>query len=79
MTINEHKEFEREEKVPRLEDEENDIAISHDSYDSPMMIHLDKQAEELYGGLKKVLEGQAVISDAICKKLITVLQAIHRA
>lgn len=80
MTINKHKEFEKEEKIPKLEEEEKDgVVISQESSDSPMAIHLDEQAEELYKGLKKVLEGRAVISDAACKKLISILQAIYRA
>jgi len=69
--INEHKESEREEKMPKLEEQKNSCEIITST-------QLDKQAEELYQELTKVLENQAVISEAICRKLIIVLEKILR-
>lgn len=74
IAINKHKESEREEKIPRLEKEENS---SCDVF-MPILIQLDERAEELCKELAKVLEGRAVISDAVCRKLITVLEKIIR-
>lgn len=71
MTINKRKESEREEKIPRLEKEENTRDVM------PISIQLDERAEELCKGLAKVLEGRAVISDAVCRKLITILEKIR--
>jgi len=69
--INEHKESEREEKMPKLEEQKNSCEIITPT-------QLDEQAEELYKELTKVLENQAVISEAICRKLIIVLEKILR-
>jgi len=69
--INEHKESEREEKMPKLEEQKNSCEIITST-------QLDKQAEELYQELTKVLKNQAVISEAICRKLIIVLEKILR-
>lgn len=71
IMINEHKESEREEKMPKLEKNSREIA-------TPMLTQLDEQAEKLYKELTKVLEDQAVISQAMCRKLITVLEKIIR-
>lgn len=70
IMINEHKESEREEKMPKLEEKKNsdDIIAS--------MSQLDKQAENLYQGLTKALEDQTVINEAMCRRLITVLEKI---
>lgn len=70
IMINEHKESEREEKMPKLEEKKNsdDIIAS--------MSQLDKQAEKLYQGLTKALEDQTVINEAMCRRLITVLEKI---
>ncbi|XP_029661974.1 uncharacterized protein C1orf112 homolog [Formica exsecta] len=73
-TCYEYNESEREEKIPRLEKEENS---SCDVF-MPILIQLDERAEELCKELAKVLEGRAVISDAVCRKLITVLEKIIR-
>lgn len=73
IMINEHKESEREEKMPRLEEEKNSREVT-----TPMLIQLDEHAEELYKGLTKVLEDQAVISEAMCRRLIIVLEKILR-
>lgn len=70
IMINEHKESEREEKMPKLREEKSSREIA------PMLTQLDEQAEELYKGLTKVLENQAVISEAMCRRLITVLEKI---
>lgn len=72
IMINEHKESEREEKMPKLGEEKSSREIA------PMLTQLDEQAEELYKGLTKVLEDQAVISEAMCRRLITVLEKILR-
>ncbi|XP_077269468.1 FIGNL1-interacting regulator of recombination and mitosis isoform X1 [Temnothorax americanus] len=69
IMINEHKESEREEKMPKLKKNSHEII-------SPMLTQLDEQAEKLYKGLTKVLEDQAVISEDICRRLITVLEKI---
>lgn len=71
IMINEHKESEREEKMPKLGEEKSSREIA------PMLTQLDEQAEELYKGLTKVLEDQAVISEAMCRRLITVLEKIR--
>lgn len=72
ILINEQKESEREEKIPKLEEKNlNEIIV-------PMLPQLDEEAEKLYEGLTKVLEDQAVISDAMCRRLITVLEKIIR-
>lgn len=71
IMINEHKESEREEKMPKLGEEKSSREIA------PMLTQLDEQAEELYKGLTKVLENQAVISEAMCRRLITVLEKIR--
>lgn len=71
IMINEHKESEREEKMPKLGEEKSSREIA------PMLTQLDEQAEELYKGLTKVLEDQAVISEAMCRRLITVLEKIQ--
>lgn len=70
IMINEHKESEREEKMPKLEEKKNS-----DDIIAPMS-QLDKQAEKLYQGLTKALEDQTVISEAMCRRLITVLEKI---
>ncbi|XP_050447562.1 uncharacterized protein C1orf112-like [Cataglyphis hispanica] len=72
-TCYEYNESEREEKIPRLEKEENSCDVI-----MPISIQLDERAEELCKGLAEVLEGRAVISDAVCRKLITVLEKILR-
>lgn len=70
----EYNETEREEKIPKLEEEKN----SFDEITAPMLTQLDEQAEDLHKGLKRVLENQAVISEAMCRKLIIVLEKILR-
>lgn len=72
IMINEHKESEREEKMPKLGEEKSSREIA------PMLTQLDEQAEELYKGLTEVLDDQAVISEAMCRRLITVLEKILR-
>lgn len=63
------KESEREEKIPKLEEENSqDIAL--------MLISLDEQAEKMYKGLTEVFGGRATISETACKKLITILEKI---
>lgn len=71
--INEYKESERKDKMLKLDEEKNSCEII-----MPMSIQLDEQAEILYKGLMKVLEDQAVISEAMCRKLITILEKITR-
>ncbi|KAL6268685.1 hypothetical protein P5V15_001815 [Pogonomyrmex californicus] len=68
----EYNESEREEKMPKLEKENSCKIIA------PKLTQLDEQAEELYKGLTKVLEDQAIISEAMCKRLITILEKILR-
>lgn len=68
MLINEYKESEREEKILKLENS-HEIII-------PMLTQLDEEAEKLYKRLMKVLEDQAVISEGMCRRLITVLEKI---
>lgn len=75
IMINEHKESEREEKMPKLEEEEEK---DFREIVAPMLTQLDEQAEKLYKGLTNVLEDQAVISEATCRRLITVLEKIIR-
>ncbi|XP_071647997.1 uncharacterized protein [Temnothorax longispinosus] len=65
----EYNESEREEKMPKLKKNSHEII-------APMLTQLDEQAEKLYKGLTKVLEDQAVISEDICRRLITVLEKI---
>ncbi|XP_011878542.1 PREDICTED: uncharacterized protein C1orf112-like isoform X2 [Vollenhovia emeryi] len=69
----EYNESERKEKMPKLEEKKSSPEII-----APKLTHLDEQAEEFYKGLTKVLESQAVISEAICRRLITVLEQITR-
>ncbi|XP_012530927.1 uncharacterized protein LOC105833618 [Monomorium pharaonis] len=64
---------EREEKMPKLEEEEENSREK-----MLMLTQLDEQAEDLCKELTKVLEDQAVISEAMCKKLITILEKILR-
>ncbi|XP_072756238.1 FIGNL1-interacting regulator of recombination and mitosis [Anoplolepis gracilipes] len=71
----EYNESEREEKMPRLEKEEN----SCDVIKPISIIQLDERAEELCTELTKVLEGRAVIRDTVCRKLITIVEKILRA
>ncbi|XP_018311038.1 uncharacterized protein C1orf112 [Mycetomoellerius zeteki] len=73
IMINEYKESERKDKMLKLDEEKNSCEII-----MPMSIQLDEQAEILYKGLMKVLEDQAVISEAMCRKLITILEKITR-
>jgi len=54
--------------MPKLEEQKNSCEIITPT--------LDEQAEELYKELTKVLENQAVISEAVCRKLIIVLEKI---
>ena len=70
--INEYKESERKDKMLKLEEEKNSREIM------PMLIQLDEQAEMLYKGFMKVLEDEAVISEAMCRKLMTILEKILR-
>ncbi|XP_012062881.1 PREDICTED: uncharacterized protein LOC105626181 [Atta cephalotes] len=69
----EYNEFERKDKMLKLEEEKN----SHETI-VPMLIQLDEQAEMLYKGFMKVLEDQAVISEAMCRRLMTILEKILR-
>ncbi|XP_018406843.1 PREDICTED: uncharacterized protein LOC108782939 [Cyphomyrmex costatus] len=69
----EYIESERKDKMPKLEEGKNSCEII-----VPMLIQLDGQAEMLYKGLIKVLEDQAVISEAMCRRLITILEKILR-
>lgn len=57
--------------MPKLEEKNlhNDIIL-------PILVQLDERAEEWYKELTKVLEDQAFISDATCRKLITILDKI---
>ncbi|XP_011144526.1 uncharacterized protein C1orf112 [Harpegnathos saltator] len=64
----EHGESEREEKIPRLEENSQNIA--------PVLIQLDEQAEQMYKRLTEALEGRANVSETVCRKLITVLEKI---
>ncbi|XP_018366952.1 PREDICTED: uncharacterized protein LOC108763642 [Trachymyrmex cornetzi] len=67
----EYNESERKDKMLKLEEEKNSREII-----VPMLIQLDEQAEMLYKGLTKVLEDQAVISEAMCRRLMTILEKI---
>ncbi|EGI70655.1 Uncharacterized protein C1orf112, partial [Acromyrmex echinatior] len=69
----EYNEFERKDKMLKLEEEKNSREVT-----VPMLIQLDEQAEMLYKGFMKVLEDQAVISEAMCRRLMTILEKILR-
>ncbi|EZA53033.1 hypothetical protein X777_07211 [Ooceraea biroi] len=70
-TCYEYYESKKEEKIPRLEKMESlqNIIV-------PVSTQLDAQAEELYRELTKVLEGQAVVNNTVCRKLKTILEKI---
>lgn len=67
------KESEREEKMPRLEEEDNPQDIA------PVLMQLDEQAEKMYKELTEALDGRANISETVCRKLITILEKILNA
>jgi hypothetical protein len=68
--LNKYKESKEKRKIPKLEKMETLQKVI------PVSIRLDQRAEELYEKLMKVLEGQAVINDTICRKLIIILEKI---
>jgi len=54
-------------KLEKIESLQKVISVS---------LQLDQRAEELCEELMKVLEGQAVINNTICRKLIIILEKI---